>query len=166
MEKEAFFSRHPELRCFELQLSDLEPSLKIGYGNFCWVEEIDVNGTVCAAKRFRDGILKDAKKEEIKKAEERFEKECKLMDTLRHPNVVQFLGIAFTGSPLPALVMERLLMSLQDLLVPGPTLPANDPIPLRLKCNILCNIACGLAYCTNLVPNPSSTETCQLEMFF
>jgi len=36
---------------------------------------------------------------------------------LRHPHIVQFLGVCFLpGSRLPALVMERLMMSLGDLL--------------------------------------------------
>ena len=158
-----FFSRHPQLRCFELELSDFKPSsdTTIGYGRFCSVERIDVTGAVCAAKLLYNSFLKGAKDPGdplIKKESERFEKECQLMSTLRHPNIVQFLGIAFfPGSPLPALVMERLLTSLQDLLAPDPPSSAEDPkrsIPLSLKCSILYNIACGLAYLHQLRPKP------------
>ena len=71
------------------------------------------------------------------------------MSTLDHPNIVKFLGVAlFPGSRLPALVMERLLTSLHDLLDPEtdpPTSP-NAPLPLGLKCSILHNVVCGLAY--------------------
>ena len=71
---------------------------------------------------------------------------------LCHPNIVKFLGVAFfSGSRLPALVMERLLTSLHDLLDPemDPPPPPNatKPLfPLSLKCSILHNVACGLTY--------------------
>ncbi|CAI8007930.1 Probable tyrosine-protein kinase DDB_G0283397 [Geodia barretti] len=74
------------------------------------------------------------------------------MSTLRHPNIVQFLGVAFfPGSRLPALVMERLLTSLHDLLAPDPPPPSGAVTPLSffsmaLKCSVLHNVACGLAY--------------------
>ena len=74
------------------------------------------------------------------------------MSTLRHPNIVQFLGVAFLpGSRLPALVMERLLTSLHDLLAPDPPPSVDAPKPLSffsmaLKCSVLHNVACGLAY--------------------
>ena len=74
------------------------------------------------------------------------------MSTLRHPNVVQFLGVAFfPGSRLPALVMERLLTSLHDLLAPD-TPPPRDAVPplaffsMALKCSVLQDVARGLAY--------------------
>jgi serine/threonine protein kinase len=64
------------------------------------------------------------------------------MSSLSHPNIVKFLGVAFLpGSRLPALVMERLLTSLHDLLDPDPT-----PVSMALKCSVLHNVACGLAY--------------------
>jgi serine/threonine-protein kinase CTR1 len=73
------------------------------------------------------------------------------MSTLRHPNIVQFLGITFfPGSQLPVLVMERLLTSLHDLLEPevDPLLSASEKqfLPLSLKCSILENVASGLVY--------------------
>ena len=159
--KTEFLARHPQLKPFELVLSDSHPSSNniIGYGNVCSVETVAIPGAVCAAKRLHDIFLKGAKHpEEIRKASERFEKECQLMSTLRHPNIVQFLGIAFfPGSQLPALVMERLLTSLYDLLAPNPPLSTDAPkcsIPLSLKCSILHNIACGLAYLHQQRPKP------------
>ena len=55
------------------------------------------------------------------------------------------------GSRLPALVMERLLTSLHDLLDPeiDPPPPTDAPkpfFPLGLKCSILHNVASGLAF--------------------
>ena len=75
------------------------------------------------------------------------------MSTLRHPHIVQFLGVCFLpGSRLPALVMELLLTSLHDLLDPGtgysePPPDAPKPFfPLGLKRSILYDVARGLAY--------------------
>ena len=72
------------------------------------------------------------------------------MSTLRHPNIVQFLGLCFLpGSQLPALVMERLLTSLLDPETADPPPQADAPkpfFPLGFKCSILHNVACGLAY--------------------
>ena len=63
------------------------------------------------------------------------------MAELRHPHIVQFLGLCFLqGSALPVLVMERLDSSLDELLegVPG--------LPLALKRSLLADVARGLLY--------------------
>ena len=63
------------------------------------------------------------------------------MAELRHPHIVQFLGLCFLdGSALPVLVMERLDSSLDELLegVPG--------LPLTLKRSLLADVARGLLY--------------------
>ena len=89
---------------------------------------------------------------ELLKASAQFVRECQLMSTLRHPHIVQFLGVYFfPDSRLPALVMERLHTSLHDLLDPetDPPPPPNAPksfFPLSLKCSILHNLASGLAF--------------------
>ena len=103
-------------------------------------------GAICAAKKIHDFFLNTAL------VPSQFVKECQMMSTLRHPNIVQFLGVCFLpASRLPALVMERLLTSLHDLLDPETDTPpppdAPKPFfPLSLKCSILDNVACGLAY--------------------
>ena len=63
------------------------------------------------------------------------------MAELRHPHIVQFLGLCFLeGSALPMLVMERLDSSLDDLLEGTPDLP------LTFKQSLLADVARGLLY--------------------
>ena len=63
------------------------------------------------------------------------------MAEVRHPHVVQFLGLCFLeGSTLPVLVMERLDSNLDDLLESTPGLP------LPLKQSLLVDIVQGLLY--------------------
>ena len=143
----------PGLRPFILSKVRFTGS-RIGAGAYGSVEEVTIPGTVCAAKKIHD-IFQDRSEipaAEIRKASTQFVKECQLMSTLRHPHIVQFLGVCFfPGSRLPALVMERLLTSLHDLLDPETDSPPppNTPkplFPLNLKCSILHNVASGLAY--------------------
>ena len=143
----------PELRPFVLSNVQLTGTI-IGAGAYGSVEEVLIQGAVCAAKKIHD-IFQDPSQTPaayIQKASTQFVKECQLMATLRHPHIVQFLGVYFfPGSRLPALVMERLLTSLHDLLDPETDPPpppdASKPFfPLSLKCSILHNVASGLAY--------------------
>ena len=147
---EGFLRDHPELRPFVLSNVRLTGT-RIGGGAYGKVEEIVMGA---AAKTIYDFLQEgdDATATELPKAVTEFVRECQLMSTLRHPNVVQFLGVAFfPGSRLPALVMERLLTSLHDLLAPDTPPPSGAITPLSffsmaLKCSVLHNVACGLAY--------------------
>ena len=143
---------NPELRPFVLSNVALTGT-RIGAGAYGSVDEVAIS--VCgAAKKIHD-ILQDRSEMpqgEIRRASTKFVKECQLMSTLRHPNIVQFLGVCFfEGSRLPALVMERLLTSLHDLLAPETQPPPGTPPPLSffklgLKCSVLHNVASGLDY--------------------
>ena len=150
---ENLLRNNPELRPFVLSNVRLTGT-RIGAGAYGSVEEVTIPGAVCAAKKIHD-IFQDRSEipaAETQKATTQFVRECQLMSTLRHPHIVQFLGVCFfPGSRLPALVMERLLTSLHDLLDPetGSPRPPGPPkpfFPLSLKCSILHNAASGLAY--------------------
>ena len=150
---ENFLRDNPELGPFVLSNVQLTGTI-IGAGAYGTVEEVTIPGAICAAKKIHD-VFQDRSEipeAEIPKASTQFVRECQLMSTLRHPHIVQFMGVCFfPGWRLPALVMERLLTSLHDLLDPemNPPLQPDAPkpfFPLSLRCSILHNAACGLAY--------------------
>ena len=142
----------PELRPFVLSNVRLTGT-RIGAGAYGSVEEVAVPGAICA-KKIHD-FLHDTSQlgqAEIDKATTQFVKECQLMSALHHPNIVQFLGVCFfPDSRLPALVMERLLTSLHDLLDPETHAPPGTSTPLSFftlnqKCCVLHDVASGLAF--------------------
>ncbi|CAI7989158.1 LRR receptor kinase SERK2 [Geodia barretti] len=159
MAAEGLLAEYPELRPFVLPNVRLT-GIRIGAGAYGSVEEVAVPGAICAAKKIHDIFLdrSEIPAAEIRRATAQFVRECQLISTLDHQNIVKFLGVAFfPGSRLPALVMERLLTSLHDLLDPetDPPPPPNTPkpfFPLSLKCSILHNVACGLAYLHERTP--------------
>ena len=115
---------------------------KLGAGAFGTVFEVEWNGTTCAAKFMHD-IFK-----EILSAEEKqafiaaFEKECATWSALRHPQIVQFLGIYFDPSRTPVMVLEKMDASLRSLLESTP----KEDFPLINKVVILRQVAQGLVY--------------------
>ena len=143
---EAFLRDHPDLRPF--LLSNARPTGRtIGSGSYGSVEEVAIPGAVCAAKKIHDFFQDPTKmpRKGIERASREFVRECQLMSTLRHPHIVQFLGVCFLPrSGMPALVMEYLLTSLHDVLDPEPPPPTKAFIPVSLKRSILHDVASGL----------------------
>ena len=124
---------------------------RLGEGSYGCVEELCVNGLICAGKRMYDTLI-DSENEGADRMIEKYYDECQLLSNLRHPNIVQFLGICFleaqptSTANLPVLVMEMLQGSLDDLLENMPD------IPLAKKCSILQDVARGLVYLHNHNP--------------
>ena len=135
-------------------LSNVTPTGKmLGEGSYGFVEELNMNGLVCAGKRIYEMLI-EAENEGADRMVEKYYDECQLLSSLRHPNIVQFLGICFletqsistTDLKLPVLVMEMLQGSLDHLLENTPN------IPLAKKCSILQDVARGLVYLHNRSP--------------
>ena len=141
----------PELRPFVLSNVQLT-GIRIGGGAYGRVDEVAIPVKAAAKTIYPFLQEPDELNDELPKAATEFVRECRLMSTLRHPHIVQFLGVFFSpGSQLPALVMERLLTSLHDLLAPETHTPLSSPRPLfffnmDLKCSVLQDVANGLAY--------------------
>ena len=127
-----------------------------------------MNGLVCAGKRLHEALLEQGNAGVANIARKYF-LECQVtsrsgsmcsatrtsfgaffrpnlflpqvMAEMRHPHIVQFLGLCFLeGSALPMLVMERLDSSLDNLLETSPGLP------LAFKQLLLADVARGLLY--------------------
>ena len=156
-----FLLQHRDLRPFVLQNVRLT-GRNIGSGSYGSVEEVEIPGAICAAKKIHD-IFQDRTQipeDEIRRASEQFVVECRLMSSIRHPRIVQFLGVCFfPGSRLPALVMEKMHTSLHEVLDPEAEGreeredSENKPyIPLVLKCSILCDVGQGLAFLHSRTP--------------
>ena len=135
------FEDAPQLKQFTLK--DVTPTGKqLGVGSFGSVEELRVAGAVCAGKKIHATLLDPGNQGWLKMVD-RFTTECDLMSELRHPNLVQFLGLHFyEDSAGPVLVMERLERSLHAFMEKY----KSRSIPLVLKTQILFDVAKGLVY--------------------
>ena len=143
---EVDFQTVPELQQFVIP--NVRPTgRELGRGSYGAVEEVEIPGATCAAKIIHETLLRFGSEDEVRNITEKFVRECCLMSSLRHPHVVQFLGVCFLpGSRLPALVMEKFMVSLHDLLETNPN------IPLPTKCSILHDVARGLLYLHSRAP--------------
>ena len=142
--RDQVLERAPQLRQFIMKDAKLTGK-ELGRGAYGCVEEVRVKGVMCAGKRIYESLI-DYRNEGADRMVEKYYEECRLLSSLNHPNIVQFLGIYFLKaqpgySPsLPVLVMERLDRSLDNLLENTPNIHLSD------KCSILQDVARGLDY--------------------
>ena len=116
---------------------------KLGSGSDGTVFEVDWNGTVCAAKRLHEILLEDQSTGGVAKLIGNFEAECLTWSKLRHPGVVQFLGVHMERTPrLPVLVMEKMDTSLRTYLEDH----SKEEFPLHQKAFVLRQVTQALAY--------------------
>ena len=131
----------PDLRQFHISNVKLT-GREIGRGSYGSVEEVTIPGAVCAAKRLH-GLLEN-------ELYQKFVEECRKMSDLRHPHIVQFLGICFLPSgrrtKTLALVMEKMDTSLHEILDPEDPPPTKLFIHASLKCSILHDVTSGLSF--------------------
>ena len=119
-----------------LQCKDVELIGKsLGKGRYGAVSEAVIAGAKCAAKR----IAFDSP------GQAQLANGCELWNSLRHPNIVQFLGV-YLEPDSSVLLMELFATNLHHLL------KSPQRMPLSLKISILQNIVCGLAYLHNQIP--------------
>ena len=133
----AWWERNPklaELAKFSV-IEDLTiTARKLDRGSYGTVYAAVHNGKPCAAKELHPFLKHDKL--------ETFVREINTLSSLKHPSIVQFLGVYFKEkSQTPILVMEMMWKSLYNLLVEQP-----KKLYLLTKAHILYDIACGLQY--------------------
>ena len=132
-------SRYPGLLIANLVFTNT----KLGRGADATVYQVEWNGTPCAAKRLHEILLEDESPGGTEKLLSNFEAECITWSKLRHPGVVQFLGVYLErGSRLPVLIMEKMDTSLRKYLEDH----SKEEFPLGLKAFVLRQITQALAY--------------------
>ena len=118
---------------------------ELGHGSYATVLMLEYMGLKCAGKKIHETLLRQGSTSYTIR---RFEEECHLLSRVRHPNIVQFLGVHFQqGLQAPILVMESLPMNL-TMCIEEHGILAQD-----ISYSILHDVALGLHYLHNHSPS-------------
>ena len=132
-----------------LKISEVgETGEEIGRGAYGSVSRVEYYGVTCAAKEVHSILLEFVGPDERERMIESVMKECHLLSSLRHPNVISFIGIFYRKTATrdrsvpqaPVLVMELMQYSLTSLL------EKYQNIPMYVKAPILYDVSAGLSY--------------------
>ena len=123
-----------------------EETLGIGaYGKVCRAK---CDNLPCAAKIIHETLFDPTAEQQMPRGREhrlpirRFEQECQFLNTIRHPNVIQYLGMyTDPDTGLPVLLMELMDDSLTHFLE-----AATQQIPYHIQVNICHDIAMALTF--------------------
>ena len=135
---------------------------ELGHGSYATVLELEYMGLKCAGKKIHELLLKQG---DTSYTVRRFEEECRLLSQIRHPNIVQFLGVYFeqrVQAPrslvggagdepkqrvrAPILVMEFLPTNLTSCI------EQYGIFPKEISYSILHDVALGLCYLHSQTP--------------
>ena len=99
------------------QRLQIDKGQSLGHGSYGTVYKAKCDQLPCAAKVIHPTIL-DPSDPGRRKIMDRFRQECDFLESVRHPNIVQYLGMS--TDPQPFLLMELLDESLTTLLERSP----------------------------------------------
>ena len=120
----------------------------LGIGSYGKVCKAKCDDLLCAAKLIHETLFDPtaqqltAPQREHRLPMRRFEQECEFLSTIRHPNIVQYLGICQDpDTGLPALLMELMDDSLTHFLESSPW-----PVPYHIQVNLCHDVTLGLSF--------------------
>ena len=114
-----------------------------GRGSYAAVVGLEYRGLKCAGKKLHHVLIEDGVREIVY----RFEGECRLLAQMRHPNIVQFIGVYFEeDSEIPILVMEFLPTTLARCI------DTYGVLPEEVSYAILLDVALGLYHLHSQTP--------------
>ena len=117
---------------------------ELGHGSYATVLQLEYMGLKCAGKKIHELLLRQG---DTSYQVRRFEEECRLLSQVRHPNIVQFLGVCFQQRVrAPILVMEFLPTNLTSCI------EQYGILPKEISYSILHDVALGLCYLHSQTP--------------
>ena len=127
---------------------------ELGRGAYGKVYAVKYCQTVCAAKETHSILTEDVGEAERRLTIDSFLRECRQCSMLRHPNVIQFLGVYYPSTGvggdnrmrLPVMVMEMMADSLTSFV------EEREKIPVHIKYSIVHDVSLGLCYLHNHNP--------------
>ena len=127
----------------DLTLEAVIPENKeLGRGAYGKVLTVSYLGLSCAAKEIHSLLLDGVSPGEKKTIKDGFIRECYHSSLIRHPNIVQFMGVYYTEqSDLPIMVMELMDISLTSYVEKN-----QFKIAVETKLSILHDVSLGLSY--------------------
>ena len=138
--REATFTRFDPYKLTGVKVTDRE----LGHGSYATVLELEYMGLKCAGKKIHQLLLRQG---DASYQVRRFEEECRLLSQVRHPNIVQFLGVCFQQRVrAPILVMEFLPTNLTSCI------EKYSILPKEISYSILHDVALGLCYLHSQAP--------------
>lgn len=110
----------------------------LGTGMHSTLLRVDYMGLKCAGKKIHMALL--GQQQDISYMVQRFRDECEILSRLRHPNIIQFLGVHFQQEEhVPILIMEFLPLNLTQCL-------SKYSLQQEISYSILYDVALGLHY--------------------
>ena len=119
-----------------------EVGTEIGRGSYASVVELRFRGLKCVGKKLHRGLFDNATWKAQQGMLQRFEAECEILSELKHPNIVQFLGVDFEKNcrGFPMLVMEFVHTTLSACL------ERYGKLPDEVSYSVLDDVATALCY--------------------
>ena len=122
---------------------------ELGHGAYGSVFKVKYGGVVCAAKKIHPILIENVRNEEKQRIKDDFIRECICCSSIRHPNIVQFMGVFYHSdhSSLPIMVMELMDTSLTAFVE-----NSKSQIAIQTKMSILYDVSKGLNFLHNHKP--------------
>ena len=126
---------------------------KVGSGSYGSISLVTVNGMPCIQKRLHNILVglsgtEAVSQDQKKYISDKFYDECMLLWKMRHPNIVQFMGIHYYGrvdeKNKISLIMEYLPTNVEECITKCNE--AQVSIPLGIKLSILRDVTYGLSH--------------------
>ena len=126
---------------------------ELGRGAYGRVYMVKYCETICAAKEIHSILVEGVGQVQMQRTIESFMRECRQCSALRHPNVIQFLGVYYPAAAgganrmrLPVMVMEMMADSLTSFV------DKHEKIPVHIKYSVVHDVSLGLCYLHNHDP--------------